>query len=252
MDFDTLIHCDCIEYMKNMAKNSVDLTLTDIPYCEVNSNAGHNGMDKRNLDKDEADTKTFELSEFLPLVDKITKGAIVIFCGIEQLAEIFTYFKKKKYPARHLVWSKTNPSVMNGEKEYLASVENAVWTKKPGTYFGGFCISSVLTYPQGKSTIHPTEKNHDLLRRLIIENSRPNQLVFDPCAGSASTLLVAGQEGRHFLGCELRKKYFNPAMKRIRFEGGYYPSLFDDSEIIEKDKEVKMQSLFEELENGEN
>ena len=155
-------------------------------------------------------------------------------------------------PARHLVWNKTNPSVMNGEKEYLASVENAVWTKKPGTYFGGFCISSVLTYPQGKSTIHPTEKNHDLLRQLIIENSRPNQLVFDPCAGSASTLLVAGQEGRHFLGCELRKKYFNPAMKRIRFEGGYYPSLFDDSEIIEKDKEVKIQSLFEEFENGEN
>lgn len=190
MDFDTLIHCDCIEYMKNMAKNSVDLTLTDIPYCEVNSNAGHNGMDKRNLDKDEADTKTFELSEFLPLVDKITKGAIVIFCGIEQFAEIFTYFKKKKYPARHLVWSKTNPSIMNGEKEYLASVENAVWTK------------------------------------------------------AASVFLP-------FLPIHKEKALYT-LQKRIRFEGGYYPSLFDDSEIIEKDKEVKMQSLFEELENGEN
>ena len=251
MDFDTLIHCDCID-MKNMPKNSVDLTLTDIPYCGVNSNIGHNGMTRRNLDKGDADTKTFELSEFLPLVDKITKGAIVIFCGVEQLGEIFSYFKRKKYPTRHLVWSKTNPSVMNGEKEYLNSVENAVWAKKPGAYFGGFCAPSVLTYPQGKGTIHPTEKNHDLLRQLIIENSRPNQIVFDPCAGSGSTLLVAGLEGRHFLGCELRDKYFNPAMERIRREGGYWQPLFYDSEIIEKDKEVKMQSLFEELENGEN
>lgn len=248
MDFDTLIHCDCIEYMKNMPKNSVDLTLTDIPYCEVNTNIGHNGMDRRNLDKGDADTKTFELSEFLPLVDKVTKGSIVIFCGIEQLAQIFTYFKKKKYPTRHLVWAKTNPSVMNGEKEYLNSVENAVWTKKPGAYFGGFCIPSVLTYPQGTGKLHPTEKNHDLLRQLIIENSRPNQIVFDPCAGSGSTLLVAGNESRHFLGCELREKYFIPAIERLKSEGGFCPSLFDESELIEENKQIKMQSLFEEAE----
>lgn len=244
MDFDTLIHCDCIEYMKNMPKNSVDLTLTDIPYCEVNTNIGHNGFERRTLDKGDADTKTFELSEFLPLVDKITKGAIVIFCGIDQLAQIFTYFKKKKYPTRHLVWSKTNPSVLNGEKEYLSSVENAVWTKKPGAFFGGLCVPAVLNYPQGTSKIHPTEKNHDLLRQLIIQNSRPNELVFDPCTGSGSTLLVAGRESRHFLGCERLECFYNAAMKRLKIEGGFQPALFDESEYIEKNKAAKAQSLF--------
>lgn len=248
MDSDTLIHCDCIEYMKDMQKNSVDFTLTDIPYSEVNTNIGHNGMDRRTIDKGDADTKTFELSEFLPLVDKITKGAIVIFCGIEQVAPIFGYFKSKKYPTRQMIWSKTNPSVMNGEKEYLSSVENAVWCKKPGAYFGGFCVPNILTYPQGTSKLHPTEKNHNLLRQLIIQNSRPNQIVFDPCAGSASALLVAGSEGRHFLGCEIRKQFFDLAFERLRKEGGFSPALFDDSEIIEKDKETKLKSLFEEIE----
>lgn len=234
MDFDTLIHCDCVEYMRNMPKNSVDFTLTDIPYSEVNANVGHNGMDRRTIDKGDADTKTFELSEFLPLVDKITKGAIVIFCGIEQVAPIFGYFKSKKYPTRQMIWSKTNPSVMNGEKEYLSAVENAVWCKKPGAYFSGFCVPNVLNYPQGTSKLHPTEKNHDLLRQLIIQNSRPNQIVFDPCAG------------RHFLGCELRGRFYAPAIERLQKEGGFVPQLFNDDELMEA-QQAHCMSLFEEM-----
>ena len=243
MDTDKLIHCDCIEYMKNMPADSVDFTLTDIPYCEVNSNIGHNGM-HRNLDKDDADTKTFELNEFLPLVDKVTKGAIVIFCGIEQVAEIFRFFRSKKYPTRQLVWVKSNPSPINGDKEYLSSTENAVWCKKPGAYFGGFCTQNVFNYPQGSSKLHPTEKNHDLLRTLIIQNSRPDQIVFEPCAGSGSTLLVAGEVGRHYLGCELREKFYTSANERLQKEGGFMPQLFNDSELIEANRNLSM-NLFE-------
>ena len=40
------------------------------------------------------------------------------------------YFKKKKYPTRHLVWAKTNSSVMNGEKEYLVPVVDSIVTEK--------------------------------------------------------------------------------------------------------------------------
>ena len=85
----------------------------------------------------------------------------------------------------------------------------------------------MLEYPTGSSEIHPTEKNHDLLRQLIIQNTKQNQIVFDPCAGSGSTLLVAGQEGRHYLGCELNKEFFEKADKRLKWQGGYEPKLFD-------------------------
>lgn len=33
---------------------------------------------------------------------------------------------------RQLVWSKTNPSPMNGQYMYLSSIENAIWFKKRG------------------------------------------------------------------------------------------------------------------------
>ncbi len=37
-----LIHGDCLEKMKDIPDKSVDLVLTDIPYGEVNTEAGRN------------------------------------------------------------------------------------------------------------------------------------------------------------------------------------------------------------------
>lgn len=225
MEIDTLVNCDCMDFMKSMPDKSVDMTLTDIPYDSVNENKGHN--DLRNIDKGIADDKTFELEDFLEQVDRITSGTFCIWCGIEQMPVIYRFFKNKGYPTRQLIWKKTNPSPMNGDKMYLSATENAVWAKRGGATFNAKCVSNVLEYPTGSSEIHPTEKNHDLLRQLIIQNTKQNQIVFDPCAGSGSTLLVAGQEGRHYLGCELNKEFFEKADKRLKWQGGYESKLFD-------------------------
>ena len=215
-----------MEFMKTMQNDSVDMTLTDIPYDGVNENKGHNKL--RNIDKGVADEKTFELEDFLKQIDRITKGCIIVWCGVEQMPVIYRYFKNKGYPTRQLVWKKTNPSPMNGDKMYLSAVENAVWTKRGGALFNGKCVSNVFEYPTGSSEIHPTEKNHDLLRQLILENTKYEQVVFDPCAGSGSTLLVAGQEGRHYIGCELNKEFFEKADKRLKYQGGFQSKLFED------------------------
>lgn len=103
---------DCMKLMKKMKDNSVNLTLTDIPYNGVNRKS--NGL--RNLDKGKADILTFDLHQFLDEVYRITKGTTIIFCGQNQLSEIFNYFdnfaKKNKGTVRQLVWAKTNPSVV--------------------------------------------------------------------------------------------------------------------------------------------
>lgn len=61
MDKNKIFNVDCIEYMKKMSTNSVDLILTDIPYDGINRES--NGL--RNLDKGAADILTFDLQEFL-------------------------------------------------------------------------------------------------------------------------------------------------------------------------------------------
>ncbi len=178
-------------YMKMMESNSVNLTLTDIPFGKVNRN--DNGL--RNLNKENADVITFKLKEFLLEVYRITSGTIIIFCSKEQISEIYDFFNEKQIKklgtVRQIIWEKTNPSPMNGQYIYLSGIENAVWFKKKGVTFNAYCKNPVFKYSCGRSKLHPTEKNHDLLKELILDNSNVNDIVFDPCAGSGSHLLVA-------------------------------------------------------------
>lgn len=210
-----IYNADCMEYMKSMNDSSVDLLLTDIPYGAVNRDS--NGL--RNLDKKDADIMTFDISQFLNEIWRVTKSTIIIFCGKEQLSKIYEFFASKqndkKGTVRQLIWTKSNPSPMNGQSVYLSGVENAVWFKKRGGTFNAHCKNTAFTYPCGRSKIHPTEKNHDLLKELILDNSNNGDLVFDPCAGSGSHLLVAKENNRNYIGCELNKEWFEIAKERL-------------------------------------
>lgn len=214
MELNKVNNGDCISYMKTMDDECVNLTLTDIPYGEVNRDS--NGL--RTLDKENADIMTFDMKEFLNEVYRVTSGTAIIFCGKEQLSEIHKFFsdkqKKGKGTVRQLIWKKTNPSPMNGQYIYLSGIENAVWFKKRGGVFNAHCKNTVFEYACGRSKLHPTEKNHDLLKELILDNSNEGDIVFDPCAGSGSHLLVAKENGRNFLGIELNNKYFKIAENR--------------------------------------
>ena len=108
---------------------------------------------------------------------------------------------------------------MNGEYIYLSGTENAVWFKKKGSVFNARCKKNVFQLPCGRSKLHPTEKNHLLLKELILDNSNEKQIIFDPCCGSGSHLLIAKQLNRDYLGIELNKEYFDIAQHRLK-EGG--------------------------------
>ena len=65
-----------MDIFPTMEDDSVTLTLTDIPYDEVNRKSG--GL--RNLDKRDADIITFSLNDFIDEVVRITSGSVYIFC----------------------------------------------------------------------------------------------------------------------------------------------------------------------------
>ena len=214
-EIDTINNDNCMYYMKIMPDECVHLTLTDIPYGVVNRDS--NGL--RNLNKEEADVMTFDLSDFLSEVYRVTSGTIIIFCSKEQISEIYKFFsdkqKKNKGTVRQLIWKKSNPSPMNGQHIYLSGIENAIWFKKKGATFNAHCKNTVFDFPCGRSKLHPTEKNHNLLKELILDNSNEQDIVFDPCAGSGSHLLVAKENNRHYLGVELNKEYFKIACNNV-------------------------------------
>lgn len=208
---------DCMELLSHIPLGGVGLTLTDIPYDGVNNADDSGGL--RTLKKSDADIITFDLEKFLDEVYRVTNGTIIIFCGNTQVSQIYNHFvNKKDSTTRQLIWEKTNPSPMNGQLLYLSGIENAVWVKKKGATFNAFCKNTVFRFPSGSSEIHPTEKNHELLKCLISENSNIGDIVLDPCAGSGSTLLVANEMGRKFIGCELNPDYYAKAKERLDAE----------------------------------
>lgn len=203
---------DCIFGMKNIKNNSINFALTDIPYKTVSRSS--NGL--RNLDKGIADIMTFDLEVFLNELLRITKNSIVIFCGKEQFSFIYEFFANQKGTVRPIIWEKSNPSPMNGQYIYLSGVELAVWFKKSGAKtFNAYCKNSVFKYPNGRSKLHPTEKNHKLLEELILDNTNEGDIVFDPCCGSGSHLLVAKTLNRNYLGFELDENFFKIAKNRV-------------------------------------
>ncbi len=67
----------------------------------------------------------------------------------------------------------------------------------------------------GEKTPHPTQKPEELLRKLILAATDDGQVVIDPFSGSGTTLVVAEQLGRKWLGCEINPQYNHWAIERL-------------------------------------
>lgn len=66
-----------------------------------------------------------------------------------------------------------------------------------------------------EKTPHPTQKPEELLRKLVLAASDDGQMVIDPFSGSGTTLVVAEQLGRKWMGCDTNAEYNAWAVKRI-------------------------------------
>jgi site-specific DNA-methyltransferase (adenine-specific) len=91
------------------------------------------------------------------------------------------------------------------------------WTPHPG----GAKPKDVFDIPttcngMGEKTPHPTQKPEELVRKLVLASSKEGELVLDPFSGSGTTLVVAEQLKRQWLGCDLSEAYNQWAIDRIR------------------------------------
>ena len=208
-----LYNDDCMKVFPSLEDRSIHLTLTDIPYDEVNRKSA--GL--RNLDKSKADIITFPLDDFIDEVIRVTSGSIYIFCGSVQVSYIRDYLIKNNLTVRHCIWEKTNPSPMNGQHMWLSSIENCVFARKKGAFFDikERCKSAVWKESTEKFKDHPTPKPIKLMERLIQASSRRGEIVFDPCMGSGAVAIAAKQCSRRFIGIEMDKKYYEITTERI-------------------------------------
>jgi site-specific DNA-methyltransferase (adenine-specific) len=204
---------DAINFLKFFKDNEIDLLLTDIPYDVINKKS--NGL--RKFDKEEANTLTFDLIQFLEETTRVVKGSIYIWCATEQAGIIRSFYEEhqSKFSTRTCVWEKTNPTPANGQYLWLSGVELCIYAKKPKATFNEHCQNTVWRFPNGRNKFHKTEKPIKLFQKIIKASSNPGDLVVDPCVGSGTTAMAAKIEGRAFSVNDINKKFTDYTKERL-------------------------------------
>jgi DNA modification methylase len=65
------------------------------------------------------------------------------------------------------------------------------------------------------SDLHPTTKPVELIARMIVNSSRPGEVVYDPFCGSGTALVAAHQLGRIGYRCEIDPGYAAVTLERL-------------------------------------
>ena len=221
-----LFNSDCLNILKEIPGNSIDLIVTDPPYgiSYKGCNFRKAKNNRRNLIKNDSSEIAIVLFEnFLKESKRILKkggvccccagsgGANNIFSKWIPLMQKYLHFKQA------VVWDKGSIGL---GYHYRHNYEMILVANKKGKrckWNGGFKTSNIVKINKIIRTRndHPTPKSVDLMSHFIELHSNRNDIVLDPFAGHGSTLLAAKSLKRKFIGVELEKKYCNVITQRI-------------------------------------
>jgi|TARA_R100000501_G_C2600192_1_gene97484 DNA modification methylase len=218
---------DCLEGMKQLEDNSVDLIITSPPYEDI-SGAGYKANKK--------DILFFKLySDFVDKVFneyfRILKSNGQIFFNIKskthnktlstvhwlEFLESFKQFKLKSY----IIW-KYAGSFDSTKKRFHLDYEIIYHLSKgDDIYLNTECgihdpLTSIWYVPHNiKDRLHPTQMPILLVERILKVASKPNDLILDNFMGSGTTAVACKQLGRNFIGFEISEEYCKIANKRL-------------------------------------
>lgn len=227
------LYCgDCLEVMKQIPNESVDLVLTDPPY-NISQNkkifrdyrSGKNGdiiMDFGEWDYN------FNIIPFLTEAKRVLNdnGSIIVWTSEQLFGEYRRWFEKEMHPKQLLVWVKSNPLPQFRLVGYRQATELLFWAMKrkntksnPNFIFKGQREMINVFYAPivgGKERVkHPTQKPLSITKKLIERHCKPNGVVLDCFMGSGTTGVACKELGRNFIGIEIEPKYYEIAKKRI-------------------------------------
>ena len=198
-----LYNGDCLEYLKTLKDNEIDVLITDPPYGKK-ADKGTNGFgcSKNRRYNDNWDSKIPSMDIFNEML-RVSKK-VIIFGG--------NYFAHMLPPSKcWIFWDKKGDIAF---KNPFADGE-LIYTNftKP--------VKKIVFKQQGFITdskdkrVHPTQKPSELMQILIENYTNENDIILDCFMGSGSTGVACANTNRKFIGIELDENYFNIAKQRI-------------------------------------
>lgn len=232
MEKDIIYNADCLQVMRDIPNESIDLVCTDPPYrvtsrggMESSSMSGY-WTKKKSCSGKIFDHNDIDIEEYLPEFYRILKpnAHCYIMCNNYNLPHFFEVIGKSDFHfVKLLVWDKQ--SKICG-RYYMGQVELIFMLRKGKDKPVNNCSQSDLlsfsNFNREKdkdgNNLHDSMKPVPLMQVMIENSTQEGELVLDPFAGSGSTLLACIRSKRHYIGCEIDENYYNIILRRIEQE----------------------------------
>lgn len=221
-----LYNSNCLDILKDMKDNSIDLIVTDPPY-KITSRGTSGTMGGYWKSKIAKSGNIFEhnnisCESYLPELYRVLKDKSILYimCNNINLKEMLNVGTTCGFNfVKCLIWEKGNKIC---GKYYMGCFEYIILFRKGGDRPINNCgTPDILKIPIKKlkdkegHNLHDTEKPVELMKILIENSSDEGQVVLDPFMGIGSTGVACKESKRDFIGIEIDEKYYNIAKERI-------------------------------------
>ena len=251
LELNKIHHGDCLELMKDIPDNTIDLTVTSPPYDNLRT---YNGF---SFDFEGTAKELYRITKLGGVVVWVVGDATVngsetgtsfkqalYFKGIGFNLHDTMIYKKNKVPVydpRHhrykndfeymFIFSKGKPKTFNPIKDVPVKSAGKVTkvqqrlpdgtfrkdrTIKLGEYQARGVVWEYVTGIEDEIAYqHPAVFPEKLAEDHILSWSNPGDLVFDPMAGAGTTCKMAMLNDRKYLGMDISEEYVDIANRRI-------------------------------------
>lgn len=212
---------DCIEVMKRLESESVDLILTDPPYGIDIGDAQTFGKSSEQKTYIDEEFETFDmLDKAIKEMYRVLKNDrhMYIFFGITKYESILRLLLKHGFEVHRMpiIWDKGSGSYPSQSTTFVHSYEPFFHCSKGKRKLNGTPkdLFSVKRVPSNRK-IHPSEKPCSLLRDLIEFSTMSGEVVLDAFAGSGASIIAAKECNRRGIGIERDAGFHSRIIKRI-------------------------------------
>jgi site-specific DNA-methyltransferase (adenine-specific) len=240
-DNSILYHGDCLEILKLLPSNSVNVIITDPPYFLSNNGVTcHSGkmvsVNKGDWDKVESKKEMDKfnrmwLSECKRVLSK--DGTMWVFGTLHNIYSIGNIIQELEFKLlNNITWVKSSPPPNLSCRVFTHSTETILWFKendKSKYYFNYNLMKEINENKQMKDVWsfgrctkfekrygkHPTQKPSLLIQNLIEKHSNVDDVVLDCFAGSGTTGEACIITNRKFILIEMNEDYHSIISNRL-------------------------------------
>jgi len=240
---------DCINFLKSLPNESIDLIVTDPAYSGMNnklklgkgrivgSYSQKGQMDSKWFDEFQDTEENYDL--FLSECKRVLKkdiGHIYIMFDSFSLLSLGPVIRKYFDVKNVLVWDKVNVGMghyFRRRHEFIMFATNGNNQKIQSRSF-----PDIWRIKRIHNAKYPTQKPVEIFEIMINASAKKGAVVCDPFVGSGSSAIAAIKNGCNFIGCDISDKSFKTVVSRVEHYINSGNDLLQERSAVPEDETI--------------